>query len=74
MWREKERKGRGLQSLVIGTFILAVVLSMRDTVNSPGEGATTQLIIVIVGSTGISLSLLIRRRPWLITPMLFCER
>jgi RsiW-degrading membrane proteinase PrsW (M82 family) len=60
MWRERERKGRGLLSLpVIAAFVLAIVLhTLWDTVNSLG------LIIAIIGNVAIaatSLTLLIRR-------------
>ena len=60
MWRERERKGRGLLSLpVIGAFVLAIALhTLWDTVNSLG------LIIAIIGNVAIaatSLILLIRR-------------
>lgn len=66
IWRERERKGRGLLSIpVIGAFILAVVLhTLWDTVNSLGGPTATQFIIVILGNiaiAGISLTLLIRR-------------
>ena len=66
IWRERERKGRGLPSLsVIGAFVLAVVLhTLWDTVNSLGGPTATQFVIVIVGNlaiAGISLTLLMRR-------------
>jgi RsiW-degrading membrane proteinase PrsW (M82 family) len=66
IWRERERKGRGLLSLsVIGAFVLAIVLhTLWDTINSLGGTAAGGLIIVIVGNVviaAISLWMLIRR-------------
>jgi RsiW-degrading membrane proteinase PrsW (M82 family) len=66
IWRERERRGRGLLSLaVVGTFILAVVLhALWNIVNSLGAPTATAWVIVIVGNIAIatvSLTLLIRR-------------
>jgi RsiW-degrading membrane proteinase PrsW (M82 family) len=66
MWRERERKGRGLLSLsVVGAFILAIVLhNIWDMVNSLDGSTAGGLVIVILGNVAIaaiSLTLLIRR-------------
>jgi RsiW-degrading membrane proteinase PrsW (M82 family) len=66
MWRERERRGRGLLSLpVIGAFILAIVLhTLWDAINSLGATTAGGLIIVIIGNIAIaavSLTLIIRR-------------
>jgi RsiW-degrading membrane proteinase PrsW (M82 family) len=66
IWRERERKGRGLFSFsVIGTFVLAIVLhTLWDAVNSLNATTAIGLIIIILGNIAvavISLTLLIRR-------------
>jgi RsiW-degrading membrane proteinase PrsW (M82 family) len=66
IWRERERKGRGLLSLAfVGTFILAIVLhALWNIVNSLGAPTVTAWVIVIAGNVAIatvSLILLIRR-------------